>query len=199
LEGPDDQQLIFQLCNVWGLDNKSCFVAEPKEGKPNARAAFLVEAKFRGCGLIVDADESLDEIWQSVRDGLRRNGATAVPDAYPEQGFIEWLDHGRVGVFVLPGKGPGIAEDLLLQVAERSDPDLVGHARATVKGLAKPRFPQAREPKAVLHTWLAWQQEPGTRPGRAFVRGYLDPYAPEMSSLQRWLRAMFLTGAAEPR
>jgi hypothetical protein len=35
-------------------------------------------------------------------------------------------------------------------------------------------FRQSYEMKACIHTWLAWQEEPGTPLGRAITNRYLD-------------------------
>ncbi len=48
--------------------------------------------------------------------------------------------------------------------------------------------------KAKVHTWLAWQEEPGTPLGQALRKGYLQIDAPPAQTLAAWLRSLFSTG-----
>ncbi|MFH1466552.1 MAG: DUF3226 domain-containing protein [Pseudomonadota bacterium] len=62
----------------------------------------------------------------------------------------------------------------------------------TFRDLPAPRcFRDVHEPKAVLHTWLAWQEEPGTPMGLALTRRYLDPCHPRAVAFAAWLRRLF--------
>ena len=54
-------------------------------------------------------------------------------------------------------------------------------------GVSKP----LDEPKAVIHTWLAWQEEPGRPFGTAIKARFLDPSVPEVDVLTAWLKRLF--------
>lgn len=45
--------------------------------------------------------------------------------------------------------------------------------------------------KAYLHTWLAWQEEPGKPMGQAITKKYVDAQAPHAQLLISWLRQLF--------
>ena len=45
--------------------------------------------------------------------------------------------------------------------------------------------------KAQLHTWLAWQEQPGTPLGLAITNRYLDANAPHAQKLMDWIRQLF--------
>jgi len=53
------------------------------------------------------------------------------------------------------------------------------------------RFPQTQGMKANIHTWLAWQEEPGKPMGQAITKRYLDAAAPDAQQLIRWIRKLF--------
>ena len=55
------------------------------------------------------------------------------------------------------------------------------------------RFKPAREPKAIIHTWLAWQREPGMPPGRAITAHFLDANVAEVDVLVSWLQRLFFS------
>lgn len=45
--------------------------------------------------------------------------------------------------------------------------------------------------KANLHTWLAWQDEPGYPPGTALTRQLLDPHKETAAPFVKWFRNLF--------
>jgi hypothetical protein len=45
--------------------------------------------------------------------------------------------------------------------------------------------------KAKMHTWLAWQEEPGAPIGLALTRRYLDGDAEQVQPLLAWIRKLF--------
>jgi hypothetical protein len=53
------------------------------------------------------------------------------------------------------------------------------------------RFPEMHLAKAHIHTWLAWQQEPGTPIGQAITKRYLNAEAPQAQQLVRWINRLF--------
>ena len=53
------------------------------------------------------------------------------------------------------------------------------------------RFRPNHEIKAQVHTWLAWQEEPGTPLGQAITKRYLDPDAPHAHQLIDWICRLF--------
>jgi hypothetical protein len=46
---------------------------------------------------------------------------------------------------------------------------------------AERRFGPLAEPKAIIHTWLAWQKEPGKPLGTAITARFLDPNVAEVA------------------
>ncbi len=53
------------------------------------------------------------------------------------------------------------------------------------------RFRDVYESKAHIHTWLAWQKEPGKPLGQAITARYLDADAPHAQQLMDWIRKLF--------
>ena len=53
------------------------------------------------------------------------------------------------------------------------------------------RFPETQVMKANIHTWLAWQEEPGKPMGQAITKRYFDAVAPQAQQLVGWLRRLF--------
>ena len=81
----------------------------------------------------------------------------------------------RVGVWLMPdNRRIGALEDFLQDLIDDSDV-LLPHAReSTARAKAKgARFPDKDSKKALVHTWLAWQEEPGRPYGVAIKARYL--------------------------
>lgn len=51
------------------------------------------------------------------------------------------------------------------------------------------RFPSLS--KAHIHTWLAWQEEPGTLLGSAINKRYFNADAPQAQRLMAWIHTLF--------
>jgi len=71
---------------------------------------------------------------------------------------------------------------------------LFKHVTKSVAGIPKSErlFHESAESKAVIHTWLAWQEKPGRPLGTAITARYLDPNVPQVDVLVSWLKKLFL-------
>lgn len=97
----------------------------------------------------------------------------------------------RCGVWVMPDNAQGgMLEDFLLALIPEADV-LLAHARQTISTLPEQRFVPAHRTEAEVHTWLAWQAEPGTPPGLALTRRYLDADHALAQRFHDWLVALF--------
>ena len=63
-------------------------------------------------------------------------------------------------------------------------------ARDEAKSLGAP-FKDAHADKAVIHTWLAWQDPPGRQLHDAIVQKILDPKSPHAAPFVRWFRSLY--------
>ena len=66
---------------------------------------------------------------------------------------------------------------------------------ADVNPAGEQRFSDAAKPKAVIHTWLAWQKEPGKPMGTAITARFLDPDAPQVDTLIQWLQRLYFSNS----
>ncbi|CAN2041734.1 DUF4276 family protein [Candidatus Magnetomoraceae bacterium gMMP-15] len=125
-------------------------------------------------GIIVDADENLAERWKKLRDILIKVKFQDVPQSTNIKGIILKADENdelpQVGVWLMPNnKLNGRIEDFIKFLVP-SDDDLLPLAEKKVDDLIskeKNRFTIPHKSKAVIHTWLAWQERPGTQLGAA--------------------------------
>ena len=88
----------------------------------------------------------------------------------------------------------GILETFLTSMIPKPNA-LFDHVEASVAAIpdSERRFSPAREPKAIIHTWLAWQEEPGMPPGKAITAHYLDASVEEVDCLVSWLNRLYFS------
>lgn len=148
-------------------------------------------------GIVVDADTDASARWDSVRDRLVDLGYPGVPaQPHPEGTILEPPDKAllpRVGVWMMPdNRSAGILEDFLRFLVPAGS-RLFEYVENSVARIPESelRFTPVNQPKARIHTWLAWQKEPGKPLGLAIAARYLDPDVPEADALVVWLKRLF--------
>ena len=197
MEGTDDLHVIRHICGVRSITGLGEVVSN--EGIVSLLENIPVRLRFAEegdiLGIVVDADDCPDARWDAVRGRLAEAGFSDVP-ARPQAGGIIFDAPGsllleRVGVWIMPdNRGPGKLEDLLLSMIPKDD-DLLDHAAGCMESIANPRFRKIDEDKALVHTWLAWQANPGRPYGTAVAAGFLDHNVPEVDAFVSWLNRLF--------
>jgi hypothetical protein len=195
VEGSDDAQVFFHLLRSHNLENR--INIQKKEGIENLLEGLEVELMRRAetrLAIIVDADFDLAARWQSLRNKLIHAGYADVPLQPDPQGTILQQD-GRpvVGLWLMPNNTlPGMLEDFMGYLVPTNDVLWPMAADVVQQVITKDRrFPLMQLMKAHIHTWLAWQQEPGKPMGQAITKHYLNAAAPQAQQLIDWLRMLF--------
>lgn len=207
-EGPDDLNVLYHLLNNHGIP------LAPKEQRVDGHVALeyggsvqrvlrrlRVELKPRDedvvitrLGIVVDADTRIDSRWQALRDIFRRNGYNAVPDTpYPDGTIIEEPGRIGLGVWLMPDNQLAGSLEHFARLLVPQDDTLWERATAAVEQIPLEQRPFATGDtfKAQLHTWLAWQREPGRPIGQAINNHYLDPAAPHARRFIAWIHRLF--------
>ncbi len=201
-EGPDDmhvvRNLLFNhkhegkpLCDQFGKNDYKV-----KEGIDNLIGTLSEELKatdLGSLGIILDADTNVASQWARVTRILDEHGCRSVPAAPSTGGtVIETTDGKKIGIWVMPdNKSAGALEDFVGKLIAEGD-TLWPKAQADVNSIPKAdrRFKETYLVKAHVHTWLAWQEEPGTRMGETFKKKYLDPNHPQAAAFVNWIRRL---------
>ncbi|MGC2238758.1 MAG: DUF3226 domain-containing protein [Pyrinomonadaceae bacterium] len=199
VEGINDKHVINNLLKAHGIENK--ITIRDKEGIANILATLKteVDANQDFLGIVVDANASLDSRWQSLTDRLKDGeiGYSSVPDNPVKEGLI--LDSEgflpKLGVWVMPNNELiGKIEDFirflvaeererLWQIAEKAVSEIPDEQRL---------FAAKDIIKAQVHTFLAWQDEPGRPMGESITRRYFQIDAPEAINFVNWIRRLYL-------
>lgn len=149
----------------------------------------------RAIGFLLDADMPLIDRWRSVADRLTAVGVSHLPERPPAEGFIgESVRYkAKVGVWLMPDNvQDGKLEDFLRTLINERD-RLIEHAETATDG-AKTRgaaFADADRIKAVIHAWLAWQEEPGKPYGLAMKSKYFSHDSPTAAVFVKWFKILY--------
>ena len=204
VEGIDDQHVMNRICEsrgIPGFDEVTQLggVEELLSHIPVRLLSNAAEDEI--IAVVIDADEDLESRWQSVRDRFAEAEYDNLPGQPDPNGTIfnpplgSWLP--RAGVWLMPdNRTPGILEDFLRFLVPQPSA-LFDHAVASVDSIPNPLFRPVDEPKALLYTWLAWQETPGRPFGTALTAHFLDSGAPEVDRLVSWLERLFSQPAAD--
>ena len=199
VEGTDDEHVLKHICG--NRDIPHLDEVESQDGVENLIESLGVRLTLSEegdvIGVVIDADTEISDRWQSIRGRITDFGYQNVPDQPDPDGTILDPPAGtllpRLGVWIMPNnQTSGILEDFLHFLVPQPN-ILFDHAKASVAAIpeGERRFKQLAEPKAVIHTWLAWQKDPGLPFGKAITARFLDPSVPEVDVLVAWLKRLF--------
>ena len=203
VEGKDDKFAITNLLERHGVDHALVDIkwleqqddlASGKDALLEGMRTAVATSTGRSVGFVLDADRDLVASWQAVRTRLIDVGL-ALPDEIPEGGFVGNAEtyRARVGVWLMPdNRRLGTLEAFLIDLINEEDRLLplaeTSTTRASERGAT---FAETRRQKAVLHTWLAWQERPGVPYGVAIAARYFRHESPAATAFVDWFRRVF--------
>ena len=200
VEGNDDFHVILALQgqrNIRILDKGEIIQNDGIEGLLESFPVHLKGSDIRVLGVIVDADTSIENRWTSLRDRLVSAGYQNVPTVPDASGTIVAPPSlsilPRVGIWLMPDNSTtGILEDFLKYLVP-SGSALFLHAQEAVNSIpsAELRFTTLAQPKALIHTWLAWQSEPGGPLGQSITAHFLNHDVPQVDQFVAWLERLY--------
>lgn len=205
VEGTDDEHVVRHICGSYAISPVPDIRAHG--GVENLIGSIPTSINSAGdegdvVGILVDADENLQYRWQAVRQRIVNAGYENAPEQPAADGIIIEPPVAsilpRVGVWIMPdNQSAGILEDFLRFLAPAPNA-LLEYAEACVNGIPPEelRFRAVDEPKALMHTWLAWQKTPGRPFGMAIKAHFLDPDVPQAAVFAAWLRNLFFADVA---
>lgn len=200
VEGPDDEHVVKQICQQRHLGTIGKIHSYGgKDPLLEGIGARLKESDIRVLGILLDADTNLQARWQAVTARLNAAGYQRIPvSPDPEGTVLEPPGSSllpRVGIWLMPdNRLAGILEDFLHFLIPEGDA-LLAHADRAIASIpaGQRRFPDGKGAKARIHTWLAWQREPGKPFGQAIAARYLDPGLPAADTFAGWLQRTFFS------
>ena len=211
VEGDDDKWVTIELLarhgSVWDDASRDASLDLPYVHQANSITQALdvaaVQAKSRRrLGVILDADLDAGKAWSKLRarflaitdpPAWLSPMLAGLPEKLPREGLVVEHEERALGVWLMPDNGArGALEDFLICLVPAGDV-LWQPARDAVTGAVgrDVRFAPQHRTKAEIHTWLAWQKEPGVPFGRAVKSAYFHHDTDEARKFVAWFRRLF--------
>jgi len=151
--------------------------------------AVQVQTDFERLAIIVDANADPAKRWEQLRAEVT---CAPLPEDPEEDGTILAFPTGRnIGIWIMPDNSePGSLESFLSTIRSTEDPQPELWDKASQCIPANALFASKDRPKAELHTWLAWQKEPGPSFKVAFGIGCFDLSHPLAQRLADFFRRL---------
>jgi hypothetical protein len=197
VEGTNDQHVIWAICQKHGIPET--FDVIDCKGITEILSRISTDLKGEGItaiGVIVDADENLQNRWKSLVDRLDLIGYKLPKQPDPD-GTIHAAQgiYPRVGFWIMPNnETDGKIEDFI-EYLIKPDDYLLPIAQNVLTEVelteSESRYKEKDRQKALIHTWLAWQKNPGRPMGQAITNTYLDHNADLCLRFVNWLNRLY--------
>ena len=194
VEGNDDKHVILALCRKFNLPE--LFDVESCDGIDNIFESIPVRFKsgIETIGIIIDADTDINERWKTVQK-LLSNQRFNIPNDLPAEGLVLSNGEVKVGVWVMPNNNiNGMLEDFMLFLVPKGDELLpvVDDTLNEIENRNLNRYLPIHKSKARIHSWLSWQEDPGTPLGFSITKRYLTTDNENCEQLINWMKKLFV-------
>lgn len=198
VEGKNDCHVVLALAKYNALpENFGIYQCENDINLLRRLNALIVQPDPpEAIGVVLDADQShISTRWQQIQGKIKEHAYT-FPTTPNAEGTILSENPGRpaLGIWLMPNNNdPGMLEDFLLEMADQEKISLAEQCleKAEKKGMTS--FKKNHFSKALIHTYLAWQDEPGKPLGQAVTAHALNPETEIAALFVRWLTRLFIS------
>ena len=209
VEGQNDLHVILNLWNILGLKpvkdynkDKFAILANGKDNLPLKIAELLASSDIENIGIVLDADRSAQSTWQSICSELAHHGFENLPKQPLKEGFvIKKAGFPTIGIWIMPdNQAPFEKNDVaylehFYATLVKIDDKFLIKAKHIIEDIVtdtERRFPLKDKQKAIIHTWLAWQEEPGSAMGHTLKNRNLFDLENELAIIfKKWLEETF--------
>ena len=204
VEGKEDKSVLPHLLDAhfrWGdsRDEWPLYIEE-SGGIDALLAPGVIEAELKQSGLsvlgiVADANDDAHGRWRRIRDRCLQTFPD-LPEEFPDEGLQASNEDGlSFGVWLMPdNRAHGMLETFLSFLVPEDAAPLWAFAQESCRTAKEDKgapFKEVHYDKARIHTFLAWQDEPGESLSVAVQKRALDATLPYAQPFVTWLRALF--------
>lgn len=197
VEGKDDCHSILHLASQYSCETIfGIWQGENDEGALEKFGGLLVASipkRPRILGIVLDSDKGPSQRWFQIVKKLEGFGYSLPPEPSPNGTIIQGSEsYPKIGVWLMPdNQAVGMLEDFLLQLAPKDAVDYARTCAQSAKSKGLGNYKTGHESKAVAHTYLAWQDEPGRPLGLAIKCRSFDINIDLAAHFMTWLKELF--------
>ncbi len=196
VEGINDCHVVMALCQVCGVSHNFGIYQCGGYVETLKRLNALIPQPDGPeiIGIVVDADSpDIMSRWRQIKEKPELK-VYPLPDEPTPDGIIVTGQKGkpRLGFWLMPdNKNPGMLEDFLIELVPPDGIEAARNCVANAQGKKLTSFKETHLSKAVIHTYLAWQDEPGKPLGQAVTAQVLQPHTQTAKAFIDWLKRLF--------
>ena len=200
VEGNDDVHVVRALWNSQSRPELFDIIdCKSKDGVlKDLEIRLTTPQNHKRIGIVLDADMDASARWDAIKSRLN---ATGKYNSRKLKLSVEGLvleptdpEFPRIGVWIMPDNNlPGMLEDFLAALSEPEDPLMLKaeEVLSDLENQAINKYKTVHRAKAKIHTFLAWQDEPGKPMGTAITARILDPTKSGAKIFISWLERLF--------
>ena len=197
VEGDNDCHVVMSLCAAHTVpETFGIYQCGSDKGVLKRLNALIIRPNPpQIIGVMLDADNpSITGRWDSIKSKLKHYNYSFPKNPDSDGTVIEGTldEKPKLGFWLMPNnQDSGMLEDFCAELAE---PLSLAFARECVKQ-AESRdattFKAVHRSKAIIHTYLAWHDEPGYPLGRSITTQVLRPHTDIAVKFTDWLTNLF--------
>ncbi len=162
--------------------------------RPGSIRAELGQRNLQRLGILLDADDQPAERWQRLRAECAALSLD-LPATPPPEGAIVRSQEGKsLGIWLMPdNQSRGMLETFLAYLVPDEGSALWAYVQEAITEARHRGAPyrDAHRDKAEIHTWLAWQDPPGSQLHHAVLQKMLDPQSERAKTFVTWFRRLY--------
>lgn len=196
VEGKNDCHVIWALCKTHGVPQvfSLCNCENDTGVLKSLNALIMASNQVETVGVVLDVDDrTIESRWQQIQDKIKVHGYD-FPESPDPAGTVLPLngDKPKLGIWLMPNnQDPGMLEDFLMSLANVSSISFATESVDYAKEKGLTTFKEVHHSKAVIHTYLAWQDEPGKPLGQSITSHVLNPETDIAKCFTAWLIKLF--------
>jgi len=193
VEGKNDLHVFWNIFEKHSVNQS--FKSEGKEGDNIYKSIpIYLKTDISTLGIVIDADDNLNGKWEKLK-GILTNSGYDLPDSPSPTGtIIKNEESPTVGIWIMPNNDTnGMLEDFVRQLVPEDDAlmPFVEESLGKIELNGVNNYKLIHKSKAKIHTWLAWQETPGTPMGLAIKKTYLDTNKELCNTFVNWINTLF--------
>lgn len=197
VEGDNDCHVVMALCAAHNVpETFGIYQCNSDTGVLKRLNALIIRPNPpQVIGVMLDADSpTLESRWQSIKSKLKHYNYTFPSNPDINRIILESsANEPKLGFWLMPNnQDSGMLEDFC---AELAVPTSIAVARECVeeaKVKQATTFKEVHLSKAIIHTYLAWQDEPGRPLGQAITKQALRADSDIAIKFTNWLTQLFI-------
>jgi hypothetical protein len=196
VEGDNDCHVVMSLCQahnvpeIFGIYQCGSDTGVLKR----LNALILSPEPPQIIGVMLDADNpSISNKWDSIKNKLKHYSYSFPPEPNSDGTVIHGnSDKPKLGFWLMPNnKDTGMLEDFCAKLAEPLSLEFARECVEKAQSKGVTTFKKVHHSKAIIHTYLAWHDEPGYPLGRSITTKVLQPNTDIAVKFTNWLTNLF--------